>query len=132
MFGGIGPSTELMSVGATDVYKAESRDEWLRAPLCEPIVEMLEVFTMTNDNKESKNNASCEEKQEARQLTPDELANVTGGATNPHKKDLGSIAMSYGYVYVANAPDNIKPDETVSLDVLKDAASAAIYGSSKR
>ena len=34
---------------------------------------------MSNDNKKTKNNAPCEEKQEARQLTPDELANVTGG-----------------------------------------------------
>ena len=34
---------------------------------------------MSNDNNELKNNAPCEEKQEARQLTPDELANVTGG-----------------------------------------------------
>ena len=34
---------------------------------------------MTNDNNELKNNAPCEEKQEARELTPDELANVTGG-----------------------------------------------------
>ena len=34
---------------------------------------------MSNDNKKTKNNAPCEEKQEARELTPDELANVTGG-----------------------------------------------------
>ena len=34
---------------------------------------------MTNDNNELKNNAPCEEKQEACELTPDELANVTGG-----------------------------------------------------
>ena len=34
---------------------------------------------MSNDNKESKNNELCEEKQEARELTPDELAKVTGG-----------------------------------------------------
>ena len=34
---------------------------------------------MSNDNNELKNNAPCEEKQEARELTPDELANVTGG-----------------------------------------------------
>ena len=85
---------------------------------------------MTNDNKELKKNASCEKKQEERELTPDELAKVTGGATNPHKKDLASIAVSYGYVYVASALDGINPDEIASLDVLKDAASAAIYGSS--
>ena len=34
---------------------------------------------MSNDNNELKNNAPCEEKQEARQLTPDELAKVNGG-----------------------------------------------------
>ena len=34
---------------------------------------------MSNDNKESKNNAPCEEKQDMRQLTPDELAKVNGG-----------------------------------------------------
>ena len=37
---------------------------------------------MSNDKKESKNNAPCEEKQEARELTPDELAKVTGGVEN--------------------------------------------------
>ena len=70
--------------------------------------------------------------EKLQELTPEEIAQVSGGATNPHKKDLGSIAMSYGYVYVASASDNIKPDETASIDVLKDAASAAIYGSSAR
>ncbi len=34
---------------------------------------------MANDNKKTKNNASCEEKQETRELTPDELAKVNGG-----------------------------------------------------
>ena len=34
---------------------------------------------MSNDNKKTKNNAPCEEKQDMRQLTPDELAKVTGG-----------------------------------------------------
>ena len=34
---------------------------------------------MSNDNKKTKNNAPCEEKQEARELTPDELAKVNGG-----------------------------------------------------
>ena len=34
---------------------------------------------MTNDNNELKNNAPCEEKQEARELTEDELEKVTGG-----------------------------------------------------
>ena len=34
---------------------------------------------MANDNNELKNNAPCEEKQKARELTPDELAKVNGG-----------------------------------------------------
>ena len=34
---------------------------------------------MTNDNKEPKNNAPCEDKQEARQLTEEDLEQVTGG-----------------------------------------------------
>ena len=34
---------------------------------------------MSNDNKKTKNNAPCEEKQEARQLTEEDLEQVTGG-----------------------------------------------------
>ena len=34
---------------------------------------------MANDNNELKNNVPCEERQKPRELTPDELANVTGG-----------------------------------------------------
>ena len=34
---------------------------------------------MSNDNNELKNNAPCEEKQDMRELTPDELAKVNGG-----------------------------------------------------
>ena len=34
---------------------------------------------MANDNNELKNNAPCEEKQEARQLSEEELEQVTGG-----------------------------------------------------
>ena len=37
---------------------------------------------MANDNKKTKNNAPCEERQEARQLTEEELAHVTGGETS--------------------------------------------------
>ena len=36
---------------------------------------------MSNDNKESKNNAPCEEKQEVCELTPEELKQVTGGGS---------------------------------------------------
>ena len=35
---------------------------------------------MSNDNKELKNNAPCEEKQEAHKLTEEELEKVNGGA----------------------------------------------------
>ena len=34
---------------------------------------------MANDNNELKNNAPCEEKQEARELTEEELEKVNGG-----------------------------------------------------
>ena len=34
---------------------------------------------MSNDNKKTTNNAPCEEKQDMRELTPDELAKVNGG-----------------------------------------------------
>ena len=35
---------------------------------------------MANDSNELKNNAPCEEKQEARKLTEEELEQVTGGS----------------------------------------------------
>ena len=38
---------------------------------------------MTNDNKESKNNAPCEEKQEASELSTVELEQVNCGISNP-------------------------------------------------
>ena len=37
---------------------------------------------MANDNNELKNNAPCEEKQEAHKLTEEELAQVSGGTEN--------------------------------------------------
>ena len=36
---------------------------------------------MANDNKKTKNNAPCEGNQEARQLTEEDLEQVTGGGT---------------------------------------------------
>ena len=36
---------------------------------------------MTNDNNELKNNAPCEEKQGMRELTEEELAQVSGGGS---------------------------------------------------
>ena len=41
---------------------------------------------MANDNKKTKNNAPCEEKQDMRELTPDELAKVNGGGFIPGVK----------------------------------------------
>ena len=55
---------------------------------------------MSNDNKESKNNAPCEEKQEARELTPDELAKVTGGAFSITRR--GTVAT--GRIETGEAP----------------------------
>ena len=39
---------------------------------------------MSNDNKESKNNAPCEEKQGMRELSEEELEQVTGGSGGRH------------------------------------------------
>ena len=45
---------------------------------------------MSNDNNELKNNAPCEEKQESRELTEEELDQVTGGsADNSNKMQVG-------------------------------------------
>ena len=38
---------------------------------------------MANDNSELKNNAPCEERQEARELSTVELEQVNGGISNP-------------------------------------------------
>ena len=35
---------------------------------------------MSNDNKKTKNNAPCEEKQDMRELSEEELEKVTGGS----------------------------------------------------
>ena len=59
---------------------------------------------MSNDNKKTKNNAPYEEKQEARELTPDELAKVNGGAVpgfgaygkEVKKKDVDLIGGPHG------------------------------------
>ena len=58
---------------------------------------------MSNDNNELKNNAPCEEKQEARQLTEEELEKVTGGARRIKTMDGNHAAahVSYAYTEVA-------------------------------
>ena len=45
---------------------------------------------MSNDNNELKNNAPCEEKQDMRELTEEELDQVTGGSVdNSNKMQVG-------------------------------------------
>ena len=39
---------------------------------------------MANDNKKTKNNAPCEERQETRELTEEDLEQVSGGQNVPH------------------------------------------------
>ena len=56
---------------------------------------------MTNDNKKTKNNAPCEEKQEARQLTEEELEKVTGGKTGVTPFEGDPVAAR-----LADAPTN--------------------------
>ena len=52
----------------------------MSAPLYKnPASEIMEETIMSNENKELKNNELCEDKQEARQLTEEELAQVSGG-----------------------------------------------------
>ena len=41
---------------------------------------------MSNDKKELKNNELCEDKQEARKLTEEELEQVTGGFASTSKR----------------------------------------------
>ena len=58
---------------------------------------------MSNDNNELKNNAPCEEKQDMRQLTEEELEKVTGGARRIKTMDGNHAAahVSYAYTEVA-------------------------------
>ena len=56
---------------------------------------------MSNDNNELKNNAPCEEKQEVRQLTEEELEKVTGGKTGAIPLRDDSVAAR-----LADAPTN--------------------------
>lgn len=58
---------------------------------------------MSNDNNELKNNAPCEEKQEARQLTEEELEKVTGGKTGVTPWEGDPVAAR-----LADAPTNLE------------------------
>ena len=51
----------------------------------------MEETIMSNDNKELKNNELCEDKQEARQLTEEELEQVTGGVLPDGNKPDGVL-----------------------------------------
>ena len=46
---------------------------------------------MSNDNKELKNNAPCEEKQDMRQLSEEELEKVTGGINHFQVETKGLV-----------------------------------------
>ena len=58
---------------------------------------------MANDNNELKNNAPCEERQEARQLTEEELEKVTGGKTGVTPWEGDPVAAR-----LADAPTNLE------------------------
>ena len=85
---------------------------------------------MSNDNKKTKNNAPCEEKQEARQLTEEELEKVTGGKTGAIPLRDDSVAAR-----LADAPTNlevIKRIEVVVGSGYQDAVKLAIGDIRKR
>ena len=67
---------------------------------------------MANDSNELKNNASCEEKQEARQLTEEELEKVTGGKT-------GAIPLRDDFVAakLADVPTNLEVIKRIDVVV---------------
>ena len=58
---------------------------------------------MANDSNELKNNAPCEEKQEVRQLTEEELEKVTGGKTGVTPWEGDPVAAR-----LADAPTNLE------------------------
>ena len=84
---------------------------------------------MTNDNKESKNNELCEEKQEARELTPDELANVTGGqAAGPSSYGM-TDTMGRMHSDAQFAGSSVAPAScTVEDRAMRDGKITEIYG----
>ncbi len=85
---------------------------------------------MSNDNKKTKNNAPCEEKQDMRQLTEEELEKVTGGKTGAIPLRDDSVAAR-----LADAPTNlevIKRIEDVVGSGYQDAVKLAIGDIRKR
>ena len=67
---------------------------------------------MANDSNELKNNASCEEKQEARQLTEEELEKVTGGKTGVTPWEGDPVAAR-----IADAPTNLEVIKRIEVAV---------------
>ena len=67
---------------------------------------------MANDNKKTKNNAPCEEKQEARQLTEEELEKVTGGKTGVTPLEGDPVAAR-----LADAPTNLEVIKRIDVVV---------------
>ena len=85
---------------------------------------------MSNDNNELKNNAPCEEKQEMRQLTEEELEKVTGGKTGVTPLGGDPVAAK-----LADAPTNLEVIKRIEVDVesgYQDAVKLAIGGIGKR
>ena len=75
---------------------------------------------MANDNNELKNNAPCEERQEARQLTEEELEKVTGGKTGVTPWEGDPVAAR-----LADAPTNLEVIKRIEV-VVKSAELVAV------
>ena len=84
---------------------------------------------MANDNNELKNNAPCEEKQKARELTPDELAKVTGGqAAGPSSYGM-TDTMGRMHSDAQFAGSSVVPAScTVEDRIMRDGKITEIYG----
>ena len=85
---------------------------------------------MTNDSNELKNNAPCEEKQEARQLSEEELEKVTGGKTGVTPWEGDPVAAR-----LADAPTNLEVIKRIEVAVgsgYQDAVKLAIDEAARR
>ena len=85
---------------------------------------------MSNDNKKTKNNAPCEEKQEARQLSEEELEKVTGGKTGVTPWEGDPVAAR-----LADAPTNLEVFKHIDVVVgsgYQDAVKLAIDEAARR
>ena len=67
---------------------------------------------MANDSNELKNNVPCEEKQEARQLTEEELEKVTGGKTGTIPLGGDPVAAK-----LADDPTNLEVIKRIDIAV---------------